>query len=129
MNEKTSFTPTEIRRMGSEGIAICWQDGLRSSLSSLTLRQHCPSAISQAKRGDTSHEKPLHGKRKSGLLKVVESSKEEELQLLKVWPVGNYAIGLEWADGHNTGIYTFQLLRELSEQFGEALSTNALINQ
>ncbi len=27
--------------------------------------------------------------------------------------VGNYALGIEWSDGHTTGIYTWQRLREL----------------
>jgi len=30
--------------------------------------------------------------------------------------VGNYAISPRWADGHETGIYTFEYLRTLSEQ-------------
>ncbi|MGZ3475873.1 MAG: gamma-butyrobetaine hydroxylase-like domain-containing protein, partial [Polyangiales bacterium] len=28
-------------------------------------------------------------------------------------PVGDYALALEWGDGHNTGIYTFRYLRDL----------------
>ena len=27
--------------------------------------------------------------------------------------VGNYAIAFTWADGHNTGIYSFRLLRSI----------------
>ena len=27
--------------------------------------------------------------------------------------VGRYALGFEWSDGHDTGIYTFERLREL----------------
>ena len=29
--------------------------------------------------------------------------------------VGHYAVAFEWADGHNTGIYGWDLLRELGE--------------
>jgi len=28
-------------------------------------------------------------------------------------PVGNYALRFTWGDGHNTGIYSFDLLRSL----------------
>jgi DUF971 family protein len=27
--------------------------------------------------------------------------------------VGNYAIGIRWSDGHETGIYSFERLRQL----------------
>ena len=29
--------------------------------------------------------------------------------------VGNYAIAFTWSDGHDTGIYTWELLRRLAE--------------
>jgi DUF971 family protein len=29
--------------------------------------------------------------------------------------VGQYALQFEWSDGHRTGIYTFEYLRELGE--------------
>jgi len=32
-------------------------------------------------------------------------------------PVGNYAYGIEFSDGHNTGIYSFETLRSLGERF------------
>ena len=34
-------------------------------------------------------------------------------ELMHVEGVGNYAISLTWQDGHNTGIYSFRLLRQL----------------
>jgi DUF971 family protein len=30
--------------------------------------------------------------------------------------VGNYALNPRWSDGHETGIYTFEYLRDLSER-------------
>ena len=29
------------------------------------------------------------------------------LKMLNVEPVGSYAIRIDWSDGHNTGIYSF----------------------
>lgn len=108
--------PVEIRKVGDEGLEIAWDDGRTSQLSSRVLRENCPSAVSRAKRGDTSHDKPLSGARKSSLLKVVEHTREEELRLVKIWGVGNYALGMEWGDGHASGIYPFTLLEELSKR-------------
>ncbi|MFT7538680.1 MAG: DUF971 family protein, partial [Lysobacterales bacterium] len=30
-------------------------------------------------------------------------------------PLGNYAIGINWNDGHNAGIYPYSLIEELME--------------
>ncbi|MDX6289392.1 MAG: Gamma-butyrobetaine hydroxylase-like, N-terminal, partial [Blastocatellia bacterium] len=30
--------------------------------------------------------------------------------------VGRYALNFRWSDGHETGIYSFQYLRDLCEQ-------------
>jgi DUF971 family protein len=40
-------------------------------------------------------------------------------------PVGHYAYGIHFSDGHNTGIYTLESLRELGEAInaGGAAST------
>jgi DUF971 family protein len=32
--------------------------------------------------------------------------------------VGNYAVGLAWADSHSGGIYTFEYLRDLARLDG-----------
>ncbi|MEC5384020.1 gamma-butyrobetaine hydroxylase-like domain-containing protein [Aurantimonas sp. C2-6-R+9] len=31
----------------------------------------------------------------------------------RIWSVGNYALGIAFSDGHNSGIYTFPALREI----------------
>ncbi len=35
------------------------------------------------------------------------------LKMLNVEPVGGYAIRIEWSDGHNTGIYSFDHFRKI----------------
>ena len=39
----------------------------------------------------------------------------KNLYLVDIQRVGRYAVRLVWNDGHRTGIYTFEFLRELSE--------------
>jgi len=112
---KTVLKPKEIRRLGYHGVEIEWHDGQVHAITSQVLRANCPSATSLAKRGDTSHDKPLSGKSR---LAVVTSSKDEELKLEHVWIVGNYALGMRWGDGHDSGIYSFKFLRQLGDEFG-----------
>lgn len=107
MDEK----PKEFRRLGPSGLRITWSDEVVHEIASLKLRQNCPCATCKEARGDTTHSMPLTGKK--NLLKIVESSREEETALEEIWPVGQYALGMKWGDGHQTGIYTYTLLRSL----------------
>lgn len=104
--------PVEVKRLGFDGIQLEWSDGAVHVLTSETLRKNCPSATSLAKRGDSSHDKPLSGRSR---LSVVSATSETELKLESIWLVGNYAIGMRWADGHDTGIYNFPMLYELGK--------------
>lgn len=108
MNKRT---PTEIRRL-EDGMQLTWSDGQAQHYSGELLRKFCPCATCKEQRGDESHAKPLTGGR--ALLKVIEHTKEEQVKLIKIAAVGNYAIGLEWADGHSSGIYTYDYLASLT---------------
>lgn len=107
----SSTTPTEIRRDGTAGLTITWLDGAQTRIPSDVLRRECPCASCKEKRGDTSHAKPLTTKKRS--LAIVESSLDQELTLQEIWGVGQYALGMRWGDGHDSGIYPFSLLREI----------------
>ena len=104
-------SPSEIRKLPDSSLSILWNDGSSSTIAAEKLRRACPCAQCLQAKGDTSHDKPLTAKK--GFLNVVTSSLTEETKLIKVWPVGNYAIGLEWADGHKTGIYSFSYLTDI----------------
>lgn len=115
-NQVETIKPLKIQRRiveeQIEGLDIDWSDGQKSFLSCKALRDNCPSAVSKMQRGDTSHDTPLTPKKSS--LKVIKHSLEEAYQMTKIWPVGNYAVGIGWADGHDSGIYSFGYLFELS---------------
>lgn len=104
--------PKEIRRLGPTGLSITWSDGVQQQIDAETLRRQCPCAGCREARGDGSHEQPLTPKRRS--LTIIQNSREEETRLDRVWAVGNYAIGIAWGDGHQTGIYTFEHLQALA---------------
>ncbi len=94
--------PTEIRlRRASRLLEITFADGKRHALSLEYLRAHSPSAEVQG-----------HGPGQD----VLQIAKEH-VQVLRVEPVGHYAIRLVFDDGHDTGLYTWKYLRELGEDF------------
>ena len=108
-------TPTEIRRDAKAGLTISWRDGTTTHLSTEILRRECPCAGCKEKRGDTSHSQPLTSRKKKSLA-IIESSLEQELDLKEIWGIGQYALGLRWGDGHDSGIYPFTYLYELGKK-------------
>lgn len=96
--------PREIHLIGNE-VAILWEDGAESFLPMGFLREHSPSA---ANKGETDILGNVYGgdqPRKIPGVRVV------------AWHiVGGYAIRFDFSDGHNTGLYSFKLLRDLADQ-------------
>lgn len=108
--------PKQIKRLGTEGLEITWDDNSISIFNSRVLRDNCPAADSKEKRGEgASHKKPLSQPSGRGLLTVLSSTIEEELKLLKIESIGNYAVRLVWADGHDSGIFSYEYLFELAK--------------
>ena len=47
--------------------------------------------------------------------RIKEEMVPQDVRPKKIDQVGRYALNISWADGHDTGIYTFELLRSLCE--------------
>jgi DUF971 family protein len=98
------FLATEIRlRTRSRVLEIAFADGARYALSFEYLRTHSPSA--EVKGHGPGQEVLVVGKQDVGI-KAVE-------------PVGQYAIRLVFDDGHATGLYSWQYLRDLGEKHAD----------
>ena len=96
--------PTEIRlRRVSRLLEVTFPDGQRYALSFEYLRAHSPSAEVQG-----------HGPGQD----VLQIAKEN-VAIVRVEPVGHYAVRLVFDDGHDTGLYTWKYLRELGAGFEE----------
>ena len=80
-------------------LRVTWDDGAVSEYPWEELRRACPCAY-------CSGEGSFAGN-------VNESTRFSETQatLKEIYPVGRYGISPEWGDGHDTGIFTFKLLR------------------
>ena len=94
------LTPTEIKlHQVSRVLEIAFADGARFSLPCEFLRVYSPSA---EVRGHGPGQEVLQtGKRQVGISAID--------------PVGSYAIQPTFTDGHATGIYAWDYLRELGE--------------
>lgn len=92
----------QIAPIGNE-LALAWEDGEETYLTFANLRKACPCAACQG-------EPDVTGK---VLLPKVNHT-EKSFDLLRYEIVGGYALQLFWADGHNTGIYSYAYLRGLS---------------
>ena len=94
--------PKEILTPNAAALAVLWDDGHESFYPGAQLRKLCPCAEC---RDGAGHQ--------GGSLHLVQPGTDARHRIAGFHPVGNYALGLSWADGHNTGIYTFEYLRGL----------------
>ncbi len=89
-----------IKRVSPDELLITWKDNHKSTFTLHQLRSLCPCAGCQ---GETV------------LLREVapqpKGNNPRQYELIDIRQVGSYAIQIEWADGHNAGIYTWEYLR------------------
>lgn len=95
--------PTNVQQIGNE-LAIHWNDGTESYLDLQFLRRACPCAVCGG-------EPDVLG----NIMRPNVSYAHNSFDLAGFQVIGGYAIQPQWADGHNTGIYSFQYLRRLSQ--------------
>lgn len=96
--------PTEIRiRRARACLEVDFDDGLRAVLPAEYLRVESPSAEVQGH---------------SPSQKVVVAGKKD-VNIALVEPIGHYAVRIRFTDGHDTGIYSWALLHQLTREQGE----------
>ena len=92
------FSPVEINYLRDDHILeVVWDDGLTSRFSAELLRVESPSAEGQGHH--PSEKKIIPGRRHVGIIDIV--------------PVGNYAVRITFDDLHDSGLYSWQYLRDL----------------
>jgi DUF971 family protein len=94
----TSPWPTELRlRKDRKALVVTFDDGESYELAAEYLRVRSPSAEVQ---GHSPSERRI-------------VSGKQDVQILEVHPVGNYAVRLVFDDMHSTGIFSWDYLFEL----------------
>ena len=94
--------PTEINvHKKSATLELKYEDGTSLSLTAEYLRVFSPSAEVQGH---------------SPAQAVLQYGKKD-VQFIDIEPQGRYAIKIVFSDGHDTGIYSWEYLQSLAEQF------------
>ena len=94
--------PTEINlHQQSRTLELAYEDGTRHQLPCEYLRVHSPSAEVQG-----------HGPGQE----VLQFDKED-VNITAINPMGNYAIQLVFDDGHDSGIFSWDLLYKMGVDF------------
>ena len=90
--------PIEIEKLDS-AIRVKWEDGHEGVYPNpyLRLRCRCANCVQEW----------------TGEVMVRPETIPPDIVPEKIRAVGKYAIHIDWSDGHTTGIYSFDMLREV----------------
>ena len=123
IDERKKPADVKVRVSTGAGVDIVWADQHASHYDFTYLREQCPCAMCNDERNKKAEMK-VHGGGTSGMA----------LPLFKPRPtaraakaVGNYALQIDFSDGHSTGIYSYDYLRTICpcEQCAREFRTHA----
>ena len=91
-----------FRQRDARTLCVLWEDGHRDDFDvrDLRLACHCALCIEEM----------------SGRKLLDPKTVRPDVSPRLISSIGNYAIGIDWSDGHNSGIYSFRHLRSLGER-------------
>src|SRR5688500_13609197 len=96
------FYPVEIQRDYQGMMRILWDDGHECLYPYSALRKACPCATCRELRGQQ-HQAPANP------FQVVTAVTTQDVHPVRLSAVGNYALHIDWSDGHRTGIYPWDM--------------------
>lgn len=96
--------PVQIVEEDDSAIAIKWSDDAETRYTAYELRRSCPCAgcINEW----------------TGKKTLDDTKVPEDISFKHTSIVGRYALNFHFSDGHDTGIFSFAFLRNLSEASG-----------
>ena len=94
----SSTQPRAITKSDPGKLSVEWADGHRTEYTAAQLRRLCPCARCVNE---------FTGERMLDPASIADEMTQVDVRL-----VGNYAITVKFADGHDTGIFPFPMLRE-----------------
>ena len=97
--------PRSLRRRDDGAIEVDWSDGCKAAYTARLLRDACPCATCRDQRAAPVAASPLT---------VLSAAELAPLAITGMQPVGQYAYKIVFSDGHDSGIYTLEYLRELA---------------
>ena len=102
MSRADKYVPLEIGPTEDEArLRIRWKDGVASEYVPRHLRLLCPCASCVDEL--------------TGVRMVSTEHVDDSVYPMAIHYVGQYALQFVWSDGHSTGLYTFEYLRDTSD--------------
>ena len=100
---KSTIMKSQVPEIQSDHnhVLLKWKDGEQLSVSNRELRLSCECALCT---NEMTGERILN-----------ETDIKGDIAPTSITPLGNYAIGITWNDGHSSGIYPYKNIRKLSE--------------
>ena len=93
--------PTKLSfQKAAQRLLVSFDDGSTTEIGYKTLRENSPSAEVQ---GHGAGPKPP------------QAPVPDDISVERAEPVGRYAVRIVFSDGHDTGLYSWSLLRDLGE--------------
>lgn len=103
----SDVVPRSLKNDG-DALLIEWSDGVIHRLRWRELRDACPCAPCRVQR-----EEPPPP---PNALPILSPEELQPLRPTAMQPLGNYAYSIHFSDGHNSGIYSLDYLRQLGER-------------
>ncbi len=100
-DESTRVESIDVER--ASYVRIAFADGVVATFPVTSLRLACPCADCNAKR------------QQGRSVSVLAESKPDEVAISQAAMQGAWGLNLDWNDGHSTGIYAFEKLREWAD--------------
>jgi DUF971 family protein len=100
-----SEQPTKLELADPGRLRITWSDGQVREYAVRELRDKCPCATCREKRNAPAPP--------ATMLPILTAAEAAPLSIAAMKPVGRYAYGIDFSDGHDTGIFTLESLREM----------------
>jgi DUF971 family protein len=102
LQKHASEPPEAIDVTADHAIRVDWPGGRQVTIPAKALRDGCPCAGCVEEM--------------TGKKLLDPTTIPDDIRPLAIQPVGNYAIQVEWSDGHRTGLYTWATLRSIGER-------------
>lgn len=96
------MAPVQIKIKDRKFLQIRWDDHTESLIKLTNLRRACPCAF-------CNEEKDKMG------ASYIPLYNDDQVTIANIKIVGYYALNIFWKDGHSTGIYEYEKLRQLGE--------------
>ena len=105
---QTPVTVTRLDLKKTESLTVEFGDGKVHIFPLSVLRSNCPCASCRTLRES-------QAARPRGLT-ILPGNYSGPITATSAELVGNYALQIEWSDGHGSGIYSWEFLRELAAE-------------